>query len=157
MGAFTFWSYTGVLTSFSAVNSFSIPVKSLDDLQKMTDFELYIFGGGSIETLLQKWAQSPRETDIWRQKAYQKFIKTGMEDQQKLKMILDEMLIGDVSSNTALLQDEGAAGKLFEQSTHKYDRTKSWVTLVPDKKKDSNLNNNLFNLQVMYHTVTFWQ
>ena len=137
MGAFTFWSYTGILTSLSAVNSFSIPVKSLDDLQKMTEFKLYIFGGGSTETLLTKWAQDGEAAQpaIWKQKAYKKFIKTGMEDQQKLKMILDEMLIGDVSSNTALLQDEGAAGKLFEQSTHKYDRTKSWVTLVPDKKR----------------------
>jgi hypothetical protein len=119
LGAFTFWSYTGILTSLSAVQSFSIPVKSLDDLQKMTNFELYIYGGGSTQTLLEKWAQSPKETDIWRQKAYQKFIKTGLEDDDKLKIIFDEMLNGDISSNVALLNDKDEMRKIFDQS--KYD------------------------------------
>ena len=119
LGAFTFWSYTGILTSLSAVQSFSIPVKSLDDLQAMTNFELYIYGGGSTQTLLEKWAQSPKETDIWRQKAYQKFIKTGLEDDDKLKIIFDEMLNGDISSNVALLNDKDEMRKIFDQS--KYD------------------------------------
>ena len=119
LGAFTFWSYTGILTSLSAVQSFSIPVKSLDDLQKMTNFELYIYGGGSTQTLLEKWAQSPKETDIWRQKAYQKYIKTGLEDDDKLKIIFDEMLNGDISSNVALLNDKDEMRKIFDQS--KYD------------------------------------
>ena len=111
LGAFTFWSYTGILTSLSAVQSFSIPVKSLDDFQKITNFELYIYGGGSTQTLLEKWAQSPKETDIWRQKAYRKFIKTGF----------DEILNGDISSNVALLNDKDEMGKIFEQSMTKYD------------------------------------
>ena len=115
------------------MQSFSIPVKSLDDLQKMTNFQLYIYGGGSIQTLLEKWAQSPKETDIWRQKAYQKFIKTGMEDDDKLKMIFDEMLNGDIISNVALLNDEDVIGHFFEQSITKYDknlhttRKLSWI------------------------------
>ena len=119
LGAFTFWSYTGILTSLSAVQSFSIPVKSLDDLQKMTNFELYIYGGGSTQTLLEKWAQSPKETDIWRRKAFQKFIKTGFEDDDKLKMIFDEILNGDSSSDVALLNDKDEMGKIFEQSMTK--------------------------------------
>ena len=101
------------------MESFSIPVKSLDDLQKMTNFELYIYGGGSTQTLLEKWAQSPKETDIWRQKAYQKFIKTGFEDDDKLKMIFDEILNGDSSSDVALLNDKDEMGKIFEQSMTK--------------------------------------
>ena len=94
MGAFIFWSYTGILTSFSAVHSFSIPVKSLDDLQKITNFQFYIYGGGSEETLLQKWAQSPEESALWGQEAYKKFIKTGTG------IIFNQMLNsnGDVSS-----------------------------------------------------------
>ena len=101
------------------MQSFSIPVKSLDDLQKMTNFEIYIYGGGSTQTLLEKWAQSPKETDIWRQKAYQEFIKTGLEDDDKLKIIFDEMLNGDVSSNVALLNDEDVIGKIFDQSMYR--------------------------------------
>ena len=120
MGAFTFWSYTGILTSLSAVNSFSIPVKSLDDLQKMTEFKLYIFGGGSTETLLTKWAQDGEAAQpaIWKQKAYKKFIKTGMEDPHQLKIVFHEMLNSDVSSNVALLQDRDTIGKSFKQSTY---------------------------------------
>ena len=110
LGAFIFWSYTGILTSFSAVHSFSIPVKSLDDLQKITNFQFYIYGGGSEETLLQKWAQSPEKSAIWRQKAYEKFIKTGTG------VIFNQMLNSDVSSNTAFLLDESVVGKIFEQS-----------------------------------------
>ena len=102
------------------MQSFSIPLKSLDDLQKMTNFELYIYGGGSTQTLLEKWAQSSKETDTWRQKAYQKFIKTGLEDNDKLKIIFYEMLNGDISSNVALLNDEDVIGKLFEQSITRY-------------------------------------
>ena len=101
------------------MQSFSIPVKSLDDLQKITNFELYIYGGGSTQTLLEKWAQSPKETDIWRRKAYQTFIKTGFEDDDKLKMIFDEILNGDSSSNVALLNDKDEMGKIFEQSMTK--------------------------------------
>ena len=101
------------------MQSFSIPLKSLDDLQKMTNFELYIYGGGSTQTLLEKWAQSSKETDTWRQKAYQKFIKTGFEDDDKLKMIFDEILNGDSSSDVALLNDKDEMGKIFEQSMTK--------------------------------------
>ena len=103
------------------MESFSIPVKSLDDLQEMTNFELYIYGGGSTQTLLEKWAQSPKETDSWRQKAYQKFIKTGLEDDEKLKIIFDEKLNEDISSNVALLNDKDEMGKIFEQSMTNYD------------------------------------
>ena len=101
------------------MQSFSIPVKSLDDFQKITNFELYIYGGGSTQTLLEKWAQSPKETDIWRRKAFQKFIKTGFEDDDKLKMIFDEILNGDSSSDVALLNDKDEMGKIFEQSMTK--------------------------------------
>ena len=85
----------------------------------MTNFGLYIYGEGSTQTLLEKWAQSPKETDIWRQKAYQKFIKTGFEDDDKLKMIFDEILNGDSSFNVALLNDKDEMGKIFEQSMTK--------------------------------------
>ena len=96
----------------------------------MTNFELYIYGGSSIQTLLQKWAQSPEESAIWRQKAYEKFIKTGLEDNDKLKIIFNQMLNSDVSSNTAFLQDESVVGKNFEQSIHKYDRAQSWIYII---------------------------
>ena len=118
LGSFTIWSYTGILTSLSAVQSFSIPVRSLDDLQKMTNFGLYIYGEGSTQTLLEKWAQSPKETDIWRQKAYQKFIENGLEDNDKLKIIFDEMLNAGISSNVAILADEDVIGKFFDQSMY---------------------------------------
>ena len=102
------------------MNSFSIPVKSLDDLQKMTEFKLYIFGGGSTETLLTKWAQDGEAAQpaIWKQKAYKKFIKTGMEDPHQLRIVFHEMLNSDVSSNVALLQDRDTIGKSFKQSKY---------------------------------------
>ena len=132
------------------MQSFSIPLKSLDDLQKMTNFELYIYGGGSTQTLLEKWAQSSKETDTWRQKAYQKFIKTGLEDNDKLKIIFDEMLNGDISSNVALLNDEDVIGTLFEQST--YNQKHMIVISIPlkslvgSKGKKGELQNFLSSL-----------
>ena len=99
LGAFTFWSYTGVLTSLSAVNSISVPVKSLDDFQKMSNFKLYIPGGGTTQTLLKKWAES----DDWKLYAFKNFIKTGLEDSSKIKEILKDILTEGGGSNTALL------------------------------------------------------
>ena len=84
----------------------------------MTNFRLYIYGEGSTQTLLEKWAQSAKETDIWRQKAYQKFIKYGLEDNDKLKIIFDEMLNAGISSNVAILADEDVIGKFFDQSMY---------------------------------------
>ena len=124
MGAFIFWSYTGILTSFSAVHSFSIPVKSLDDLQKITNFQFYIYGGGSEETLLQKWAQSPEESASWRQEAYEKFIRTGTG------IIFKQLLNSDISSNTAFLLDESVVGTIFKQSVHKLDRAQSCIYIM---------------------------
>ena len=106
-----FWSYTGVLTSISAVNSISVPVKSLDDFRKMNTFELYIAGGGSTQTLLQKWAKS----DNWKLNAYKQFVKTGLEDDSKIKEIIDEMLIEGGGSNTALFLDKERIPSLLKQ------------------------------------------
>ena len=110
-----FWSYTGVLTSISAVNSISVPVKSLDDFQKMNTFELYIPGGGSTQTLLQKWAES----DSWKLNAYKQFVKTGLEDYNKAKEIFDEILIEGGGSNAALLLDEQRIPSLLKRRKFK--------------------------------------
>ena len=69
-GTFMFWCFTGILTSLIAIQIEEPPLKSLNDLQSKSNFKLFIFGGGTTDKRIIKWAQ---ETDNL--KSYERSIK----------------------------------------------------------------------------------
>ena len=71
IGTLMFWCFSGVLTSLIAIQIEEPPLTSLEDLNQMSDFKLIVFGGGSTNTRISKWA----ENNTRNRKSYQQFIE----------------------------------------------------------------------------------
>ena len=71
IGTIMFWCFSGVLTSLIAIQIEEPPLTSLEDLNQMSDFKLIVFGGGSTNTRISKWA----ENDTRNKKSYEQFIE----------------------------------------------------------------------------------
>ena len=74
IGTIMFWCFSGVLTSLIAIQIEEPPLTSLEDLNEMSDFKLIVFGGGTTNIRILKWA----ENDTRNRKSYQQFIEPNL-------------------------------------------------------------------------------
>ena len=77
IGTIMFWCFSGVLTSLIAIQTEEPPLTSLEDLNQMSGFKLIVFGGGSTNTRILKWAGN--DTRNW--KSYKQFIEPNLVKQ----------------------------------------------------------------------------
>ena len=69
-GTFMFWCFTGILTSLIAIQIEEPPLKSLNDLPSKSNFKLLLYGGGSTDKKMIKWAEETENL-----KSYERSIK----------------------------------------------------------------------------------
>ena len=113
LGSFIFWSYTGVLTSLSAIRKYNFPVKSLNDLRGNPNFELFIYRGGYTESFLNNWAGE----DKWKMAALTNSIsKVDFENNALVKEMKQKLMYG--GPNKALVFEDSNALSFFEASKH---------------------------------------